>query len=257
MASSWLWPLLLAPFVGSFLGVLITRLPAQLPVVLGRSACSHCGARLGAADLVPLISFLILRGRCRYCRSRIDFIHPAIEVAAVAVALWAELASADLRQVWIGCGLGWTLLTLAWIDWTEFLLPDVLTLPLLLAGLTVTLLWDRDDLIDHCIATVVAYGSFYGLAIVYRAVRGKEGLGGGDAKLMAAAGAWCGLSALPVLLLVSAMVGLLAALGLLLTGKTVTSATRIPFGSCIALAFWFMWLHGSWVDDLVLMLGRF
>jgi leader peptidase (prepilin peptidase) / N-methyltransferase len=262
--SVWLWPLLAAPFAGSFLGVLIIRLPARTPVALARSACPHCGTILNAIDLVPLVSFLLLRGRCRHCRTPIALFHPAVEVAAMVVALWATLgatleatlADPDPARVWVNCGLGWTLLALAWIDWTDLLLPDVLTLPLLLGGLALTWAWDPDMLADHSLAAVLAYLSFQGLGLAYRRLRGWDGLGGGDAKLIAAAGAWCGLAMLPFVVLGSALLGLLAALGLALTGRSVTSTTRIPFGPCIAIAFWLVWLHGGLVDGLVGMLGR-
>jgi leader peptidase (prepilin peptidase)/N-methyltransferase len=253
---AWLWPLLAAPFIGSFLGVLIARLPTGAPVAMARSACPHCGISLGAIDLVPLISFLALRGRCRHCQTRIGWFHPAVELAATGVALWAALADPDPIRVWVNCGLGWTLLTMAWIDWTHFRLPDVLTLPLLLAGLALTWAQDPDSLADRCIATVVAYLSFQGLAIAYRRLRGRDGLGAGDAKLIAAAGAWCGLAALPMIVLGSALIGLLAALGLALAGRTMTSTTKIPFGPCIALAFWLVWMQPALADDLILWLGR-
>jgi leader peptidase (prepilin peptidase) / N-methyltransferase len=239
---AWIWPLLVSPFVGSFLGVLILRLPAGTPIAFARSACPHCHTRLGVLDLVPLASFLFLRGRCRYCRSLIGMFHIAVELAALAVALWALMAD---TQIWPTCLVGWTLLALAWIDLTEFLLPDVLTLPLLIAGLLWTEIINPNALLDHCIATTVGYLAFAGIAWAYRHLRGRDGLGGGDAKLIAAAGAWCGLAVLPLIILGSAVIGLLAALGLALMGRTVTSTTRIPFGPCIALAFWLIWLHGS------------
>lgn len=256
VGSPWLWPLLAAPFVGSFLGVLITRLPTQTPVAFARSACPRCGIRLGAIDMVPLLSFLLLRGRCRQCHAPIGLFHPVIELAATAVAFWATLADPRAEWIWIDCGLGWTLLTLAWIDWTDFLLPDVLTLPLLLAGLGLTFAWDPAALTDHSVAAVLAYLSFRGLSHAYRRLRGRDGLGGGDAKLIAAAGAWCGMAALPFVVLGSALLGLLAALGLALAGRTVTSTTQIPFGPCIALAFWLIWLHGGLADGLVTLFGR-
>jgi leader peptidase (prepilin peptidase)/N-methyltransferase len=255
--SAWVWPLLAAPFVGSFLGVLITRLPGRAPVVIARSACTHCGTRLGALDLVPLVSFAASRGRCRHCRAPIGLFYPAVELAAVAVAFWAILTAPDFGRVLADCGLGWTLLTLAWIDWANFLLPDVLTLPLLLAGLVLTMAWDPDALTDHCLAATLAYLSFRALALGYRRLRGRDGLGGGDAKLIAGAGAWCGLAALPLVVLGSALLGLLAALGLALAGRSVTSTTRIPFGPCIALAFWLVWIQGDLAEDLIQLLGRF
>ncbi|WP_428487837.1 prepilin peptidase [Rhodopila sp.] len=252
-APAWLWPLLAAPFVGSFMGVLIIRLPAGAPVVFSRSACPHCGTRLNGWELVPLASFVTLRGRCRHCRQPIGRFHPAVELAAVVVAAWAALADPDPLRLWADCGLGWSLLTLAWIDCTSFLLPDVLTLPLLLAGLALTLDMQPEALTDRCLAAMFGYLSFQGLAFAYRRLRGRHGLGGGDAKLLAAAGAWCGLALLPFVILGSAVAGLLAALGLALTGRPVTSRTRIPFGPCIAVAFWLAWLHGGLLDQL---LGR-
>ncbi len=200
-----------------------------------------------------MASFLLLWGRCRHCRGPISLFHPAIELAATGVALWVVLADTDPVRIWINCGLGWTLLTLAWIDWVSFLLPDVLTLPLLLAGLAFTFSWIPEELSDHCIAAAFGYLAFEGLAYAYWRLRRREGLGGGDAKLIAAAGAWCGLRLLPFVVLGSAIVGLLAALGMLLSGRTVTSRTRIPYGPCIALVFWLAWLYGGRLDQF---LGR-
>ena len=249
---AWLLPVLMAPFVGSFLGVLIERLPARAPIVLARSACRHCGTMLGPIDLMPLLGFVLLRGRCRHCHQPIGWLHPAIELAALAVALWVSQAApeSDPGWIWAACGLGWTLLTLAWIDWTHFLLPDGLTLPLLLTGLARASVWEPEALTDRCLAAVLGYLSFQGLAVAYRHLRGRDGLGGGDAKLIAAAGAWCGLAALPFIVLGSAVLGLLAALGLALAGRGMTSRTPIPFGPCIALAFWLAWLHAGVVTDL-------
>ena len=249
-AETWLWPILTAPFIGSFLGVLIVRLPTGAPVMLARSACPHCGARLSSRDLVPLFSFVALRGRCRYCRGPIGLLHPAVELAAVGVAAWAVLAHHDPWRVWADCGVGWTLLTLAWIDGTSLLLPDLLTLPLLLTGLALTFAERPEALTDHCLAAILGYLSFQLLGFAYRRLRGREGLGGGDAKLIAAAGAWCGLALLPFVVLGSAIAGLLAALGLALAGRMVTSTTRIPFGPCIALAFWLAWLYGGLLNSV-------
>jgi leader peptidase (prepilin peptidase) / N-methyltransferase len=249
-AETWLWPILAAPFIGSFLGVLIVRLPAGAPVAFARSACPRCGARLGGWEMIPLVSFVVLRGRCRHCRQTIGLLHPAVELAAVGVAVWAALADPDPVRVWADCGVGWTLLTLTWIDCTSFLLPDVLTLPLLLAGLALMFAEQPEALTDHCLAATLGYLSFQGLGFAYRRLRGRDGLGGGDSKLIAAAGAWCGLALLPFVVLGSAIVGLLAALALALAGRTVTSKTQIQFGPCIAVAFWLAWLHGGLLNLL-------
>ena len=126
---------------------------------------------------------------------------------------------------------------------------------LLLAGLILTYLWEPEAVADRCLAAVPGYLSFQGLVIAYRRLRGLDGLGGGDAKRIAATGAWCGLAALSFIVLGSAVFGLLAALGLALAGRDMTSRTLIPFGSSIALAFWVVWLHGDALADLGEMFG--
>ena len=113
---AWTMPLLVAPFIGSLLGVLIHRLPRHLPVVLARSGCEACGARLGPLDLLPLVSYALQRGRCRYCKRAIGWFHPVIELAALGVPAWAVLACQTPQDAWFACLLGWTLLTLGWID---------------------------------------------------------------------------------------------------------------------------------------------
>ncbi len=234
----WL-PLLAAPFIGSLVGVLVRRLPDQRPVLVARSACDACGRALAPWDLVPLLSFAVLRGRCRSCMARIGWFHPAIEAAALLVAVWASLA--DPAQVWVNCALGWTLLALGWIDWERMRLPDALTLPLLLAGLGVA--WSEDAALasGHALAAATGYLLFRGVALAYRRLRGRDGLGAGDAKLLAAAGAWVGLDGLPAVMLVGAALGI----GLALVRPGVTMATRVPFGPALALALWLVRLHGS------------
>ncbi len=244
----WLPPLLLSPFIGSFLGVLVRRLPRGLPVALARSRCEACGRTLDARDMVPIASFLILRGRCRGCRVRIAPMHLGIELAAMGVALWAVLAltktEADSVRLWLACGLGWTLLALAWIDWDHLRLPDVLTLPLVVAGLGATLLLDPGAAPEHAAAAALGYLALRGLAVGYRALRGRDGLGAGDAKLLAAAGAWVGVEALPAVVLGAALFGIGLALAGRLRGRAVSRATPIPFGPGLCAALWLAWLYG-------------
>ena len=235
--------LVLAPVVGSFLGVLVRRLPTGRSVVVGRSACEACGHSLGVAELVPLASFVWLRGRCRVCRARIYWMHPAIELASLAVVLIvaAVIGQADGPLV-AGCLLGWTLLALAWIDAECLVLPDVLTLPLVLLGLGATLVLDPGDLAGHAVAAVLGYGSFALVAAWYRWRRGRDGMGMGDAKLMAAAGAWVGVPGLAPVMLGGALLGLAFAGVQRLRGRVVGVGTRIPFGPSLAAALWLEWL---------------
>jgi leader peptidase (prepilin peptidase)/N-methyltransferase len=237
-------PVLAAPFVGSFLGVLIARLPVGLPVVVGRSRCEACARVLGPIDMVPLVSYAVLRGRCRTCRAPIRGEHLAVELAALGVALWALTVDVEPVRLWIDCGLGWALLALAWIDWRHFRLPDVITLPLLLAGLGVTWLEAPEDLTDHAIGAAVAYLGFRALAWGYRVLRRRDGLGQGDAKLLAAGGAWLGWEALPDVILIAAVCGIVVALLTAVRRGRLDGGVRIPFGPCLGFSIWVGWLYG-------------
>jgi len=240
----WWMPVLAAPFVGSLLGVLVRRLPAGQPVGLARSACESCGRPLGPAELLPVVSYLALRGRCRSCGARIAPMHLAIELAAVAVAVWT--ASMDSgAALWAGCVLGWALLALAWIDHAAFWLPDALTLPLLLAGLAATWWLQPWALTDHAIGAAAGYSLFRLVSWGYRRLRGRDGLGEGDAKLLAAAGAWLGWQALPLVLIGAAVAGLLWAMVAMARGQRLTGTTALPFGPPLAVATWVVWLYFS------------
>jgi leader peptidase (prepilin peptidase)/N-methyltransferase len=241
--AAWLVPLIAAPFVGSFLGVLVRGLPAGRSVVFRRSVCESCGCVLGPEALIPVVSYLLQGGRCRRCAARIAPMHLAIELAALGVACWAAWELPDTTTLWIGCLLGWALLALGWIDWENMILPDVLTLPLLLLGLLATWILAPASLADHAGAAVAGYLAFRALEIGYRRLRGRDGLGQGDAKLLAAAGAWAGLEALPLVVLGGALAGLCAALFMRLRGAQVGATTALPFGPGLALALWIVWLY--------------
>jgi leader peptidase (prepilin peptidase)/N-methyltransferase len=240
----WVWPLLAGPIVGSFLGVLIRRLPEGRAVVLARSACERCGTTVAAYDLVPLLSFAALRGQCRHCHAAIAPFHWQVEAAATLVPVSAELAGLQGPFLWAACFAGWSLLALAWIDARTMLLPDVLTLPLIPSGLLASAWLDPNQLTDHAIAAALGFGLLRGLDLLYRWVRGRQGLGEGDAKLLAALGAWVGIADLPTVLLGAALAGLLWALTLRLRGVPLSPTTAVPFGPFLALAGWAVLLLG-------------
>lgn len=229
------------PFIGSLLGVLIRRLPLGRSVFLARSDCPDCGARLGAGELVPLLSFVVQRGRCRRCGGRIDPFYWQIELAALAVAAGTVLAAPD-NMVVVDCVLGWTLLALAWTDVETMLLPDALTLPLLLAGLAEAWWFSPWILTDRAIGAGLGWGTFAGLAWLWRRWRGIDALGGGDAKLLAAGGAWLGWQALPWVVLVAALMGIAAVLAR--DGMRPDPTRRIAFGPFLAASIWLMRLYG-------------
>ena len=239
-----LLPLLLGPFIGSFLGVLIRRLPSGRPVALARSACETCGARLTPIELIPLISHLRQRGLCRHCGASIPPFHWHVELAATTIPLAALLPFADdPARLWLATILGWWLLALAWIDATTLRLPDALTLPLIPAGLLAAWWLDPSTAWLNACAVVIAYCAFRAIAIGYRTIRHREGLGRGDAKLLAALAAWVGLDALPLTILGAALLGLAAALAMRLRGQKVSARTALPFGPCLSLAAWLLYLH--------------
>lgn len=232
-----------APAVGSFLCVVADRLPAGRPIVGGRSACEHCGHRLGFRDLVPVLSWLASRGRCRMCGASIGFRYPAIELAATGIAVWSLM----VLPGWLagaGAVLGWTLLTLAIIDWRHLVLPDRLTLPLVVAGLAVAWAIEPTKLVDHGAGALIGYVVIVAIAAAYRHWRKREGIGMGDAKLFAAAGAWVGWQGLSSVLLASAAAGLAVALIEARLTRRLAADRERPFGPYIAGALWLTWLYG-------------
>ena len=240
--------LVAAPFVGSFLGLIIDRLPAGRPIVFGRSACDHCGRTLGWRDLLPLVSFLRQRGRCRHCGQAFSAFYPLIELAAIAVVISAAPMPSGWL-FWCSILLGWCLLVLAVIDQRHLILPDVLTLPLIPIGLMVAYAIDSKLIIHHLIGATIGFFAFAGIAWLYRYLRKRDGLGLGDAKLLASAGAWLGWTALPGVVLVAACSALtIALLGQVIDRRAIdhqaVKAREIAFGPHLALAFWLSWLFG-------------
>ncbi len=167
----------------------------------------------------------------------------ALALAALGVAPWAagETAGAVL---WASCVLGWTLLALAECDRRAMLLPDALTLPLVAAGLGVAWGLFPERLLDHAIGAVVGYGALAGIAWVYARMRGREGLGLGDAKLLAAAGAWLGWQALAGVVVVAAAAALAVTVARGALRGHLGGSDAIAFGPFLALGLWLSWLYG-------------
>lgn len=232
-----------ALLVGSFVGVVIDRLPEGEPFGGGRSRCGECGTALTARDLVPLASWLTSGGRCRHCGARIGWFYPIVELAALAIAVLSLCVDRGF-EAWVDALLGWWLLALGWIDWRHGVLPDVLTLPLIVLGLAVAGDFEPERLWDPLLGVFFGYGVLWIVAWAYRRLRGREGLGLGDAKLFAAAGAWVGVTGLPSVLAAAALAGLAAAGGMMLAGRRLDRYSALPFGPFLAAATWLVWLFG-------------
>lgn len=238
-----LFPILLAllgAIVGSFIATLVVRWPEGRSVVAGRSACDGCGRTLRAWELVPLASALALRGRCSACGGQIDPVHGRVELACLAVGLSAGLA-APWPQAAAGAVFGWLLVALAALDWRHFWLPDRLTAALALGGLA-SVGVAPPDLTERLIGGAAGFGSLWVIAEVYRRVRGREGMGGGDPKLFGAIGLWIGWRLLPSVLVVAGMVGLGVVLFRRWRGEAVAGDAALPFGALLAVAAYPAWL---------------
>lgn len=230
--------------IGSFLALVSLRLPADRDVVKARSRCDGCGRALGPIDLVPVFSWLILRGRCRTCGSRIPRRYPLIEAGGALIGTWAGLASGTPVEAALTALLGWQLLLIAVVDAEHFWLPDVLTAPLALSGVLAAALLPEPGLRDALIGAVAGFVMLWVVRAIYARLRGREGLGGGDPLLFGAIGAWVGWIGLPSVLLWATAAGLALAGALLVTRRRLTGDERLPFGVCLAAGAWLTWLLG-------------
>lgn len=233
----------LGALVGSYCATILLRWPQGEGAAFGRSRCDSCAAPLGPGALVPIVSYLRQRGRCTRCGARIPRDHLRIELGAAAIGgLSGLLFAAQLGAALATAAFGWILLSLAAFDLRHFWLPDRLTLPLAALGLLVNGLLAGPGLASALIGAAAGFIGLQLAAWTYRAIRGREGLGGGDPKLLGAIGAWVGWQALPLTLFAAAMLGLGAAALLGLRGGSLAATTRLPFGAALAAAAWPLWI---------------
>ncbi|MGH8426849.1 MAG: prepilin peptidase [Gammaproteobacteria bacterium] len=263
--------------VGSFLNVVIHRLPRMLErrwreecaeltgtppetaperynLVVPRSACPACGRPIPAWENIPVLSWLALGGRCRGCRVRIGLRYPAVELLGGALAVILAWRFGPTPAFAGGLLLAWTLLAAATIDLTHLILPDVLTLPLLWVGLLFNLGGTYVSLSAAVIGAVVGYLVLWIVYHGFRLATGKEGLGRGDFKLLAALGAWLGWQMLPLIILAAALVGVLVGGAWLLLARRGREHP-IPFGPFLAAAGLLALLAGPAIERAWLAWG--
>jgi leader peptidase (prepilin peptidase)/N-methyltransferase len=226
---------------GSFVAAISARWPRGRSILTGRSACDSCAAPLGPLELVPLLSYAVQRGRCRRCGARIDPRHPAIELAAALLGT-AAFAAAPGSAGAVSALLGWWLLLIAILDLEHQWLPDRLTLPLIPLGLLAAWAGIGPPLLDRVAGAAIGWAVLVLIAFLYRRLRGREGMGGGDPRLLGAVGAWVGAWQLPAILVGAGLVGLGAVAAMRLRGEAVGATSRLPLGTLMALAAWPVWL---------------
>ncbi|MEK9213123.1 prepilin peptidase [Sphingomonas sp. 2378] len=226
--------------IGSFVGALVLRWLDDRSVLAGRSACDGCGKALRAWELVPIVSALVLRGRCARCGQRIDPVHIRIEIIAALIGVSAGWVAGP--DGWTGALFGWSLLALASLDALALWLPDRLIAWLAGTGLVTGALGHAPLLGDRIVGGLAGFGALWGIAAAYRHVRGREGMGGGDPKLMGAIGLWLGWRMLPGVLLAACVIGLGYVLLRRLLGTRVAADEMVPLGLLLAVAAYPCWM---------------
>lgn len=260
--------------VGSFLNVVILRLPVRLmhewrcqcrellgvesdatdppqppaSIATGRSRCRHCAQKIAWYDNIPLISWLILRGRCRACGGIISLRYPTVELLTALFSVIVVWQLGPTPAALAGLVLTWMLIAGAGIDLDHKLLPDQITLPLIWLGLILNLFGLFTDLESAVIGAIAGYLVLWLVFHLFRLATGKEGMGFGDFKLLSAIGAWFGWQVLPSVILLASAVGAIIGIGLIVA-KRMGRDVPIAFGPFLAAAGWLMLVsQGALVD---------
>lgn len=257
--------------IGSFLNVVIHRMPVMMQretenfvalendepephtsrynLIVPRSACPSCGHRLSALDNMPLLSYVWLKGRCRYCRAPISARYPLVEIITALLSGGVVWQLGSELQGFAALLLVWSLIALTFIDIDTQMLPDDVTLPLIWLGLLVNLQGGFVSLPDAVIGAVAGYLSLWSVYWLFRFATGKEGIGYGDFKLLAALGAWLGWMMLPLIVLLSSAVGALVGVAMIVL-RGHQRDKPIPFGPFLAVAGLIALLYGETLVQL-------
>jgi len=260
--------------IGSFLNVVIHRLPIMLEnqwkrdcktwldgqdaslsednhsynLIVPRSTCPHCGHRITALENIPIISYLILRGRCTECGASISVQYPLIEAISAILALLVAWQFGYSWQSAAAIVLTWSLIALSAIDMRSGLLPDVITLPLMWLGMLVNIEGTFTDLTSSVLGAAFGYLSLWFIYHIFKQITGKEGMGYGDFKLLAMLGAWLGWQTLPIIVILSSFLGTIVGICLIFFKKH-SRDIPMPFGPYLAGAGWFAMLWGNHIID--------
>jgi leader peptidase (prepilin peptidase)/N-methyltransferase len=269
--------LVLGLLVGSFLNVVILRLPPLLEyewqvqsrtllnldtaleppppgLVWDRSHCPHCDHQISAWENIPVLSYLLLRGRCRSCKQAISWRYPLIEILTALVTVIVAYRFGPSSEAIGGFLLSWIFIVLAAIDLDEQLLPDIITLPSLWMGMIFSLIGNFSDPTSSIVGAAAGYLSLWSIYQGFKLLTGKEGMGYGDFKLLALIGAWLGWQALPGTILMASLVGTCVGI-VLLANRRQHQGQPMPFGPYLAVAGWLMLLFGDVINGTYLRLS--
>ncbi len=250
---------LLGLFIGSFLNVVIHRLPKMLEaqwasecqqlmhpdeppkvktaynLMLPRSACPHCGHQIRWYENMPVLSYVALGGKCASCKAKISMRYPAVEVITGALFAYCAMRWGWSWQTAAWCAFCAALVALTFIDWDTTLLPDDITLPLVWLGLIVAALrWNTEVTLQSAVwGAVAGYLSLWSVYWLFKLVTGKEGMGYGDFKLFAALGAWFGWQALIPIILLASVIGAIVGIAMKMN-STLREGGYVPFGPFLA-----------------------
>ena len=253
--------------IGSFLNVVIYRLPVMMQrewrsdclefleqpadseqerfnLSVPRSRCGNCGHQITALENIPIISYLVLGGKCSGCKIRISPQYPLVELFTALISLIVGWHFGVSLQALAALLLSWCLIAASGIDIGHKLLPDNITLPLLWLGLLLSFFDVFVSLEDSVIGAMVGYMSLWSVFMLFKLITGKEGMGYGDFKLLAMLGAWLGWKPLLVVILTSSMVGAIVGISMIVM-KVNERGTKIPFGPYLAAAGWITLLWGD------------
>lgn len=268
---------LLGLMVGSFLNVVIHRLPIMLEkswrrecrdfleldsdsaaepdepynLLVPRSRCPHCANLITASENIPVISYLLLRGRCSACHTRISLRYPAVELLTALLSVAVAWQFGMTWQTSAALFLTWSLIVLSFIDTDRQLLPDAITLPVLWGGLLLSLFSVFTDSASSILGATFGYLSLWSVYHLFKLVTGKEGMGYGDFKLLALLGAWLGWTKLPAVVLLSSLVGAVIGMAMIVLMRR-DHRIPIPFGPYLAIAGWIALMWGDAINGAYL-----
>jgi len=246
------WVGLFGLVIGSFLNVVIHRLPRQVPFLAGRSVCPHCNAQLKWYHNIPVLSFALLGGKCAFCRGRISYRYPAVEIINALFYVYFYWQFGFSLNFGIFAFLSSVLLVIFFIDLDFQIIPDVITLPAIALGLAVSLLPGGIGIVNAAIGLLVGGSSLYLIAMLGDWLFKKESMGGGDVKMAAMLGAFLGWQKIILIFISSAVIGLVVSLVIMIFSARVRETRVVPFGPFLATAAILSIVYGDQLISLYL-----